>query len=341
MKFISVAVFVAVVASTSAVSFFSVVLEEWEAFKLEHGKKYETDVEESFRMKIFTENKHKIANHNKGFSLGHHTYKLKMNKYGDMLHHEFVSTMNGFRGNHTGGYKTNRQYTGATFIEPDDDVQLPKQVDWRTKGAVTPIKDQGQCGSCWAFSATGSLEGQTFRKTGQLVSLSEQNLVDCSRKFGNNGCNGGLMDNAFEYVKENGGIDTEDVYPYDGEDEKCHYNPRGAGAEDKGFVDVREGSEHALKKAVATVGPVSVAIDASHESFQFYSHGVYIEPECSPEMLDHGVLVVGYGVDNDGTDYWLVKNSWGTTWGDEGYVKMARNRDNQCGIASSASFPLV
>ncbi|XP_063610310.1 procathepsin L-like [Penaeus indicus] len=341
MKFLSAAVLVAVVASTSAVSFFSVVLEEWEAFKLEHGKKYDSEVEESFRMKIFTENKHKIANHNKGFAQGHHTYKLSMNKYGDMLHHEFVSTMNGFRGNHTGGYKSNRAFTGATFIEPDDDVQLPKSVDWRTKGAVTPVKDQGQCGSCWAFSATGALEGQTYRKTGQLVSLSEQNLVDCSRKFGNNGCNGGLMDNAFEYVKENGGIDTEDSYPYDGEDEKCHYNPRSAGAEDKGFVDVREGSEHALKKAIATVGPVSVAIDASHESFQFYSHGVYIEPECSPEMLDHGVLAVGYGIDDDGTDYWLVKNSWGTTWGDQGYVKMARNRDNQCGIASSASFPLV
>jgi len=341
MKFISAAVFVALVASTSAVSFFSVVLEEWEAFKMEHNKKYETDVEESFRMKIFTENKHKIASHNKGFSSGHHTYKLRMNKYGDMLHHEFVATMNGFRGNSTGGFKANRQYQGASFIEPNDDVVMPKNVDWRTKGAVTPVKDQGQCGSCWAFSATGALEGQTFRKTGELVSLSEQNLIDCSRKFGNNGCNGGLMDNAFEYIKENGGIDTEEAYPYDGEDEKCHYNPSDAGAEDKGFVDVREGNEHALKKAIATVGPVSVAIDASHESFQFYSHGVYIEPECSPEMLDHGVLAVGYGVEDNGEAYWLVKNSWGTTWGDQGYVKMARNKNNQCGIASSASFPLV
>jgi len=329
------------VASTSAVSFFSVVLEEWEAFKMEHSKKYDTDVEESFRMKIFTENKHKIASHNKGYSSGRHTFKLSMNKYGDMLHHEFVSTMNGFRGNSTGGYKANRRYTGVSFIEPDNDVVMPKHVDWRTKGAVTPIKDQGQCGSCWAFSSTGALEGQTFRKTGELISLSEQNLVDCSRKFGNNGCNGGLMDNAFEYVKENGGIDTEDSYPYDGEDEKCHYNPDSAGAEDKGFVDIREGSEHALKKAIATVGPVSVAIDASHESFQFYSHGVYNEPECSPEMLDHGVLAVGYGVEEDGTAYWLVKNSWGTTWGDQGYVKMSRNEENQCGIASSASFPLV
>merc|ERR1711872_27058 len=282
-------------------------------------------------MKIFTENKHKIASHNKGYSTGRHTYRLRMNKYGDLLHHEFVSTMNGFMGNHTnGGYKVNRPYEGATFIEPDEDIMLPRNVDWREKGAVTPVKDQGQCGSCWAFSSTGALEGQWFRKTGELVSLSEQNLVDCSRKYGNNGCNGGLMDNAFQYVKDNGGIDSEDSYPYDGEDEKCHYNPGAKAASDKGFVDIREGSEKALKKALATVGPVSVAIDASHESFQFYSHGVYDEPECSPEMLDHGVLAVGYGEEDDGTEYWIVKNSWSTSWGQDGYVKMARNKHNQC-----------
>merc|ERR1719495_81339 len=289
-------------------------------------------------MKIYMENKHKIAKHNLLFHSQpqQKKYHLKMNKYGDMLHSEFVSMMNGWIGNNTGGlYKKNRLHHGATFIEPNDDVMMPKNVDWREKGAVTPVKDQGQCGSCWSFSATGALEGQHFRKTGDLVSLSEQNLIDCSRKYGNNGCNGGLMDNAFEYVKENGGIDTEDAYPYDGEDEKCHYNPGTAGAEDKGFVDVREGNEHALKKALATVGPVSVAIDASHESFQFYSHGVYIEPECSPEMLDHGVLAVGYGEDPHGGAYWLVKNSWGETWGEQGYIRMARNHDNMCGIASS------
>lgn len=336
------AVLVTLVASSTAVSFFSVVLEEWEAFKLEHSKKYETDVEESFRMKIYTENKHKIASHNKLYHAGQKSYKLGMNKYGDMLHHEFVSTMNGFRGNSSGvGYKANRMYKGSTFIEPDDDITLPKNVDWRDKGAVTPVKDQGQCGSCWAFSTTGALEGQHYRATGKLISLSEQNLVDCSTKFGNNGCNGGLMDNAFQYVKSNGGIDTEDSYPYEGEDDRCRYNPANSGAEDTGFVDIREGNERALQKAIGTVGPVSVAIDASHESFQFYQHGVYDEPECSPENLDHGVLAVGYGTTTDGQDFWLVKNSWSETWGDQGYVKIARNKGNMCGIATAASYPLV
>lgn len=149
------------------------------------------------------------------------------------------------------------------------------------------------------------------------------------------------MDNAFRYVKVNHGIDSEKSYPYEAENDKCRYNPRNSAATDKGFMDIPREDEDALKAAVATVGPVSVAIDASHESFQFYSEGVYYEPECSSEQLDHGVLVVGYGTDENGQDYWLVKNSWSATWGDQGYVKMARNRDNHCGIASQASYPLV
>merc|ERR1739838_787363 len=241
MRGITVAAFLAVVAGCSAVSFFSVALEEFEAFKLEHAKKYDSDVEEQFRMKIFMENKHKIAKHNLLVYGGPKKYHLKMNKYGDLLHHEFVSFMNGWRGNNTGGsYKKNRAHHGVTFIEPDEDVLLPKNVDWREKGAVTPIKDQGQCGSCWSFSATGALEGQHFRKTGDLVSLSEQNLIDCSVKYGNNGCNGGLMDYAFKYVLDNHGIDKEDSYPYEAQDDTCRYNPDESGADDKGFVDVRK-----------------------------------------------------------------------------------------------------
>ncbi|XP_045533626.1 cathepsin L isoform X1 [Pieris brassicae] len=339
-------VLLAVVVAVSSVSFFDLVREEWNAFKLEHKKEYDSEVEDKFRMKIFAENKHKVAKHNARFERGQVTYRLKPNKYSDMLHHEFVQTMNGYNKtlniyrHNKGLYGKGRDIRGARFVSPAN-VQLPEQVDWRQKGAVTDIKDQGKCGSCWSFSTTGALEAQHFRQSGYLVSLSEQNLIDCSASYGNNGCNGGLMDNAFKYIKDNGGIDTERTYPYEGVDDKCRYNPKNSGADDVGFVDVPAGDEEKLKAAVATIGPVSVAIDASQESFQMYADGVYYDENCSPDNLDHGVLVVGYGTDEQGGDYWLVKNSWGRTWGDLGYIKMARNRNNHCGIASAASYPLV
>merc|ERR1711992_518982 len=263
------------------------------------------------------ENKAKIARHNALYHQGEKSYSMKINSFADLLHHEFLGMMNGFN------YEQKKQIDdGITQIVPAH-VELPEEVDWRTSGAVTPVKNQGQCGSCWSFSATGALEGQHFRKTGKLVSLSEQNLVDCSASFGNNG-----------------GIYTETAYPYDGEEEQCHFSRGDIGATDKGFVDITQGDEEALKAAIATVGPVSVAIDAGHPTFQFYHEGIYNEPDCSPTNLDHGVLAVGYGTTEEG-DYWLVKNSWSTKWGDEGYIKMSRNKDNQCGIASCASYPVV
>jgi len=329
-------------AVAQCVSFVDLIKEEWGAFKAQHSKRYDSDTEEKFRMKIFMENRHKIAKHNQKYGMGLVPFNQAINKYGDMLHSEFVATFNGFNKTSPKNLKAmhKKSVKGATFISPAN-VKVPDSVDWRTKGAVTEVKNQGQCGSCWSFSATGSLEGQHFRKTGVLVSLSEQNLVDCSSNYGNNGCNGGLMDNAFQYVKDNGGIDTENSYTYEGQDDKCRYNPKNSGATDAGFVDIPVGDEEKLKEALATVGPVSVAIDASQETFQFYHDGIYFDPQCSSTNLDHGVLAVGYGTDESGGDYYIVKNSWGEQWGGQGYIKMARNKENHCGIASSASYPLV
>jgi len=331
-------------AAANAVSFLDVSREEWNNFKAKHNKKYSDAGEEKLRYKIYLENRHKIAKHNTRYHQKDVSYKLELNKYADMLHTEFVRTLNGF--NRTGDnensvYKPYNRVEEPVFFIAAANVELPKAVDWRDKGAVTPVKDQGHCGSCWSFSATGALEGQHYRKTGKLVSLSEQNLVDCSASYGNNGCNGGLMDNAFQYIKDNGGIDTESTYPYEAIDDTCKFSKKNIGATDKGFVDIPTGDEEALMKAISTVGPVSVAIDASHESFQFYSEGVYFEPQCDSQQLDHGVLAVGYGTDDDGQDYWIVKNSWGTSWGNKGFIKMARNKSNACGIATQASYPLV
>jgi len=333
MKSIFVVVLLSVVLSASAISLFNLAQDEWDQFKSFHGKKYTNEVEDRFRMKIYLENRHRIAKHN----VQENGFSLAMNKFGDMLLHEFTGRRNGYRQDLRNTSVHILQ--AGTFITPEH-VNVPDTVDWRSKGAVTPVKDQGQCGSCWSFSATGALEGQHFRKTGKLVSLSEQNLVDCSGKYGNEGCNGGLMDNAFQYIKENNGIDTEKTYPYEGEDDTCRYKPTDKGADDKGYIDIPTGDEQKLKEAIATVGPISIAIDASHESFQFYSKGVYVEKKCSPTELDHGVLLVGYGTE-DGKDYWLVKNSWGETWGDGGFIKMARNKKNQCGVATQASYPVV
>jgi len=327
----SVLVFVTVCGLSAALE--ARLSPHWTAYKTKHGKSYNR-WEEPHRRVIFESSVKKISEHNLKHDLGLTSFRLGLNRFADMSAAEFRS----FRGLRVNATSTTR-HRGHHGHHISD---LPASVDWRQKGYVTGAKDQGQCGSCWAFSTTGSLEGQHFKKTGKLVSLSEQNLVDCSTAEGNQGCNGGLMDQAFAYIKANGGIDTEASYPYTATDGQCRFKQNSVGATLTGFVDVKQGDESDLENAVATVGPVSVAIDASNFSFQLYSGGVYDEPSCSSELLDHGVLAVGYGTTEDGKDFWIVKNSWGTSWGeDNGYIRMSRNKNNQCGIATSASYPTV
>eukprot|EP00079_Xenopus_tropicalis_P038192 XP_017951963.1 PREDICTED: cathepsin S-like [Xenopus tropicalis] len=197
---------------------------------------------------------------------------------------------------------------------------------------------RGECGSCYAFSAVGALECQWKKKTGSLVTFSPQELVDCSESEGNKGCDGGYLNASFRYMKKNG-IMEDSAYEYTEKKEPCKKKKPSNTGVVKQFYRLHAGNETALKKAVGIDGPVSVVIDSSCPGFRMYNSGVYYDPYCTTKLY-HSVLVVGYGTENR-SDYWLVKNSWGVDWGEQGYVKMARNRNNHCGIASYAYYPTV
>ncbi|XP_043231685.1 procathepsin L-like [Amphibalanus amphitrite] len=300
---------------------------EWEAFKQKHDKSYVNPIEEFYRMKVYADNKVLVDKHMKEYAEGKHTYTLALNKFADFTTEEFSRI---FKGVKIGS-------TRPHAIHKHSGKAAPESVDWREAGVVTPVKDQGQCGSCWSFATTGTVEGAWALAGNSLVSLSEQQLVDCSTE--NFGCNGGWIDTSLSYIINNGGIESEDSYPYTARDGTCSVSGNSV-VTLTSYVDVPSESESDLLDAVATVGPVGVLIDASHHSFQLYSGGVYNEPHCSTWRLDHAVLAVGYGTEN-GQDYWLVKNSWNTDWGMDGYIMMSRNADNQCGIATTASYPIV
>ncbi|XP_054817242.1 senescence-specific cysteine protease SAG39-like [Prosopis cineraria] len=301
--------------------------EQWMA---RHGKVYRDSQEKEKRLNIFKQNVEYIEGFN---NAGTKPYKLGINRFADLTNEEFTVSRNRFKGHMCSSIKRTPsfKYENATDV--------PSSVDWRNQGAVTPIKNQGDCGCCWAFSAVAATEGITKLSTGKLISLSEQELVDCDTKGVDQGCEGGLMDDAFKFIMQNHGLNSEANYPYKGVDGTCNANGEANHAATiKGYEDVPANNEQAIQKAVANQ-PVSVAIDASGSDFQFYSSGIFTG-SCGTE-LDHGVTAVGYGVTDD-TEYWLVKNSWGTEWGEEGYIRMQRNvnaKEGLCGIAMQASYP--
>merc|ERR1719183_1216080 len=297
----------------------------WQTFVSDHQKVYHPQ-EVMGKFKIFKDNVDFIMDHNKNHAdrLG---YTVGVNEFADMTNNEFKRTMTGYNALQKPKFET-------TLL---DETTAPDSIDWTTKNAVTPVKNQGQCGSCWAFSTTGSTEGIHAIKTGKLQSFSEQQLVSCAGSYGNQGCNGGLMDDGFKYI-ESKGDSLESEYPYTGKTGKCIQSKVKSVVKVTGFKDVAPKNEAQLMAAVAQQ-PVSVAIEADQSGFQFYKSGVF-SGKCGTK-LDHGVLAVGYGTQG-GKAYWKVKNSWGASWGSKGYILMARNISNksgQCGIAMQPSYP--
>jgi len=265
----------------------------------EHGKSYITNEEFAARKDLWAETDAFIKAHNASgskFQVGH-------NKMSDWTEYERTQIL---------GYVPPQDEEPAVWLEPTN----ADSVDWRTKGAVTPVKDQGQCGSCWTFSSTGALEGAHAIATGELLSFSEQQIVDCANvKHGymSFGCNGGNQSVAFKYLEKHN-AELESVYKYTAKNGSCAYDKDSATAVDVStYTNVTKNNVSQMKTAVAQQ-PVSVSIEADKRVFQQYTSGIFDSSECGTK-LDHAVLVVGYGSEN-GTDYWIMKNSWGTVWGD-------------------------
>ena len=296
------------------------VIQIFEAWRIKHNKMYASPHEKIFRMGVFFKNYLKVKMHKNP------SYTVALNRFSDMLLKEVKAKHFGYR-------RMSDSTAPVAQIELSQ-APTPTSWDWRTKGAVTPVKDQGNCGSCWAFSTTGSVEGANQLATGTLTAFSEQYLVDCA-KNGNYGCDGGEMTNALTWVKKHG-IPTEAAYPYTARDGRCKKKVKTQKVI-SGWKSVQKHSAAALQAAVLT-NPISIGIQA--DQILSYNSGIFNNPACKTQ-LDHGVLLVGYGVQGN-KKYWLVKNSWSTSWGEQGYIRFERDDNkkiNVCGILIEGEFP--
>ncbi|XP_021036413.1 cathepsin 7 [Mus caroli] len=304
---------------------------EWEEWKRSNDRTYSPE-EEKQRRAVWEGNVKWIKQHIVENGLWMNNFTIEMNEFGDMTDEEMKMMTE----------SSSPPLRNGKHIQKRN-PKIPPTLDWRKEGYVTPVRNQGSCGACWAFSVTACIEGQLFKKTGKLIPLSVQNLMDCSVSYGTKGCDGGRPYNAFQYVKNNGGLEAEATYPYEAKAKHCRYRPERSVVKVTRFYVVPR-NEEALLQALVTHGPIAVAIDGSHASFHSYRGGIYHEPKCRQDTLDHGLLLVGYGYEgheSENRKYWLVKNSHGERWGEKGYMKLPRGQNNYCGIASYAMYPAL
>ncbi|CAH9121976.1 unnamed protein product [Cuscuta epithymum] len=314
---------------------------QYEQWRRLHGKSYRDASEEEERYHIFRQNVDRIEAFNNA-KQQRGGYQLGLNKFADLTNHEF-------RAMHAGGYNPKVSLSATVAPPPnhfkyENVTEVPEALDWRAQGAVTPVKEQLQCGCCWAFSAVAAVEGLNKIKTGELVSLSEQELLDCNGD--GMSCDGGVMENAFNFIVNNNGLAAESIYPYTAlQSANCGSSGHAGSVRISGYESVPAEDEIALLKAVANQ-PVSVGINGGTDGFQFYSGGIFDEMDCGP-TLNHAVTVVGYGSDEEvGASYWIVKNSWGSGWGEGGYMRITRDTNyaqnpGMCGLAMDGSYPTL
>ncbi|XP_064551934.1 cathepsin L-like [Drosophila montana] len=303
---------------------------EWDSFKLEFNKNYEVESEDRLRMQVFQDNKRIIDAHNERWAAGEESYEMGVNHFTDLLEKEFNELITGNDGSPDDEEPFDEDTSDENVADLDSGSH-PFDVDWRTLGAVTPVQHQGHFNNSWAFAAAGAVESRKFVATGRLVKLSKQNLVDCCRAKHKRTMN------ALKCIKRKHGIDTEASYPYIGPIGRCHFNKKLVGATIRKHLKSPRANELALANNVAA-GPVAAVI--SRDALRFYKSGVFHNTKCS-KSPDYAVLIVGYGHSDNYGDYWLLKTSMGASWGEQGYLRLARNSKNICGIASRAHYPVI
>ena len=302
--------------------------QKFENFVVSYGRKYISPAEKEFRFKVFVQNLEEIVKINSA----NISYKYGLNNFSDMTQEEFKAKYL--------GYVSNKKESELSAMNQHSLTSGPASVDWRTKGAVTPVKDQGACGSCWAFAATGALEGAYFLKNGSQLSFSEQHLVDCSWLQGNLGCSGGLANRAFRYWEKKGFLKESD-YEYTAKNGNCQYEKKKDLVVGKLSKFIQNGNTEDDLLESLVIAPTAVAVNAT--PLMKYSSGIYSDTTACPANfndLNHAVLAVGYGADSAGNKFWIVKNSWGTSWGENGYFRLGRGviAGGVCGVALDTSI---